>query len=131
MFERWSKHNELTPYADALEEWDDIVGDVWEEPDQIQLNPYTWINEDPLFINKKDIVRKIMTSAFQKSAQFATRFQQILEITWRNKQVDFNILVDKKLKFPVESLSNTIKLLNYFDQYFNSQLPSCTDLGLL
>lgn len=35
VFERWSKHSELTPYADALEEWDDIVGDVWEEPDQI------------------------------------------------------------------------------------------------
>ncbi len=31
-FDRWSKHNDLTPYFDALEEWDDIVGDVWEEP---------------------------------------------------------------------------------------------------
>jgi len=46
-------------------------------------------------------------------------------------QVDFNILVDEKLRNPVESLSNTIKLLNYYTQFFNSQLPSCTDLGLL
>lgn len=72
-----------------------------------------------------------MTSAFQKSSQFATRFQVILEIYWRNMQVDFNILVDEKLRNPVESLSNTIKLLNYYTQFFNSQLPSCTDLGLL
>lgn len=49
VFERWSKHHELTPYADALEEWDDIVGDVWEEPDQLVLNPFFWINENPLY----------------------------------------------------------------------------------
>ena len=42
-FERWSKHNDLTPYADALEEWDDIVGDSWEEPDSLNLDPKTWI----------------------------------------------------------------------------------------
>ena len=48
-FERWSKHNDLTPYAEALEEWDDIVGDTWDEPDSIYLDPKTWIQEDPLY----------------------------------------------------------------------------------
>ena len=33
VFERWSRHKDLSPYADALEEWDDIVGDNWEEPE--------------------------------------------------------------------------------------------------
>lgn len=42
-FERWSKHNDLTPYADALEEWDEKVGDSWEEPDSLKLDPKTWI----------------------------------------------------------------------------------------
>lgn len=42
-FERWSKHNDLTPYADALEEWDEKVGDSWEEPDALMLDPKTWI----------------------------------------------------------------------------------------
>ena len=42
-FERWSKHNDLTDYAEALEEWDDIVGDTWDEPDSIKLDPKTWI----------------------------------------------------------------------------------------
>jgi len=34
-------------YADALEEWDDIVGEKWEEPDEkaLALNPLTWISE--------------------------------------------------------------------------------------
>jgi len=49
VFERWSKHNELTPYSEALEEWDDKVGDLWEEPESLVLNPTTWINENPLF----------------------------------------------------------------------------------
>jgi len=42
-FERWSKHNDLTPYADALEEWDEKVGDNWDEPDSLKLDPKTWI----------------------------------------------------------------------------------------
>ena len=32
-FERWSKHSDLEKYANALEEWDDLVGDNWEEPE--------------------------------------------------------------------------------------------------
>ncbi len=28
-FERWSKHQELTVYSEALETWDDKVGDDW------------------------------------------------------------------------------------------------------
>lgn len=49
VFERWSKHDELTPYANALEEWDDMVGDDWEAPDKNYLNPYDWIKEDDLY----------------------------------------------------------------------------------
>jgi len=29
-FERWSRHDEMTPYVSVLEEWDDLVGDDWE-----------------------------------------------------------------------------------------------------
>lgn len=28
-FERWSRHDEMTPYVSVLEEWDDMVGDDW------------------------------------------------------------------------------------------------------
>ena len=59
-FKRWSKHADLQPYADALEEWDDIVGDSWEEHDDEHLNPLTWIQENKLYIDHKDIVRDII-----------------------------------------------------------------------
>lgn len=47
-FIRWSKHGDLKIYADALEEWDDIVGDrdKWGEPDDkggLALDPFSWI----------------------------------------------------------------------------------------
>jgi len=45
-FKRWSKHGDMRSYANALEEWDDMVGDNWDEPDSEYLNPITWINED-------------------------------------------------------------------------------------
>jgi hypothetical protein len=37
-------------YADALEEWDDIVGETWDQPDEkmLALNPMPWI-QDRLF----------------------------------------------------------------------------------
>jgi len=48
-FERWSKHTDLEPYANALEEWDEKVGDSWDAPDSNKLDPKTWIQEDPLY----------------------------------------------------------------------------------
>ena len=56
VFERWSKHDDLTPYANALEEWDDMVGDDWEAPERNYLNPYDWIKEDELYSNQNLIM---------------------------------------------------------------------------
>lgn len=96
-FERWSKHNDLTPYADALEEWDEKVGDNWDEPDSLKLDPKTWIQEDPLYTNQKEMVTDILKSAFEKMRLFMTRFAPLLEIYWRNKQADLKILVNEEL----------------------------------
>ena len=94
-FERWSKHSDLSPYADALEEWDDIVGDKWDEPDSPKLDPKEWIQSDPIYSDHPEIVRNILEDAFGKLRKFATNFQPLFEIYWRNKQFDMNILVDE------------------------------------
>ena len=31
-FERWSRHGDLLDYVNVLEEWDEKVGDNWDEP---------------------------------------------------------------------------------------------------
>ena len=72
-----------------------------------------------------------MASAYNKANQFLTRFQPILEIYWRNKQFDMNILIDEQLKNPVDSLSHTLSLLKWQQTYFQSNLPGMTDIGLL
>lgn len=48
MIERWSKHPEFLPYIQALEEWDEIIGEKWAKPDSNYLNPSYWIKEHPM-----------------------------------------------------------------------------------
>ena len=55
-FKRWSKHADLQPYADALEEWDDIVGDVWEEHDDEHLNPFSWVSENLYYTQQQTMI---------------------------------------------------------------------------
>lgn len=70
VFERWSKHDDLTPYANALEEWDDMVGDDWEAPDKNFLNPHDWIKEDDLYKAQNGTLEDIISSAFTKADAF-------------------------------------------------------------
>ena len=76
-------------------------------------------------------VEEIVNSAYDKANMFLTRFQPLLEIYWRNKMFDMNILVDVNLVNSVESLSNTLTLLKYYTAHFQTQLPGTTDIGLL
>jgi hypothetical protein len=77
------------------------------------------------------MVQEIIESAFDKVMRFLTRFQPLLEIYWRNKQVDLGILVHERLRNPVESLGNTIRLFNFYHTYFSSNLPSMTDIDFI
>ena len=70
-------------------------------------------------------------SAYKKAKVFLARFQPILEIFWRNDQFDIEILVNQRLKNSVENLQNVMKLFKFYQQHFQVNLPSCTDIGLL
>lgn len=61
-----------------LEEWDDIVGDSWDEPEILTLNPITWINDTEIFKTKKEKVDELVNKAYLKSKHFLSRFQPIL-----------------------------------------------------
>lgn len=78
------------------------------------------------------MVEEIINNAFSKMKFFLTRFQPILEIYWRNKQINLeDILMDEKLKNPVEGITNTINLFIYQHEYFSSKLPNKADIGLI
>ena len=59
-FERWSKHSDLEDYANALEDWDDLVGENWEEPEQTCLDPQTWIVDNPVQRTHEDTIRNLI-----------------------------------------------------------------------
>ena len=132
-FERWSKHTDLLLYSEALETWDDKVGEDFGESslESTSLDPVSWISEHPIQKNREQEVKDVIKSAYAKAKQFMTRFQPILEIYWRNLQFDINVLVDVNLVNAVESLQNTLNLLKYYQAYFQSNLPSNCDIGLL
>jgi hypothetical protein len=130
-FERWSKHSDLTPYADVLEEWDDIVGDSWDEPDTPVLDPKTWIQDNVLHQDQKKLVQDILVNAFSKMKKFLTRFQPILEIYYKNKEIDFLMLTNERLKNPIDSLHNSLALFNHYHELFSSSLPTKADIGLI
>ena len=130
-FERWSKHSDLEDYANALEEWDQAVGDNWEEPEQTTLDPQTWIVDHPTQRTHEDTIKMLIRSAYEKAETFLTRFQPLLEIYWRNKQFDTAILVDENTKNPVDVLQNVLRILRYYQNHFAANLPQCTDIGLI
>lgn len=89
------------------------------------------MTEQEFFRYKEDNVNKIIDSAYKKAQSFLARFQPILEIYWRNKQFDIEILVNERLKNPIENLTNVMKLFKFYQHHFQTNLPSCTDIGLL
>ena len=113
-FERWSKHSDLEDYANALEDWDDLVGENWDEPEQTCLNPQTWIQDHPVQKSHEETIRTLISNAYSKAEQFLARFQPLLEIFWRNKQFDIEIIVNELTRNPVDALTNTLKLLKFY-----------------
>ncbi len=95
-------------------DWEDTVGDDWDTPDFLFLDPDTWIHNDPIYKTKQEEIDTIVDNAFKKSSQFLYRFQPLLQIYWRNKQFAVQTLLKENLKGPVESLQNTLKLLKFY-----------------
>jgi hypothetical protein len=73
-FERWSKHESLTPYRKQLEDWDEPIGDPWELDESLYLDPKLWVQDDPIHTNHKAVVQEVLESAFSKVDRFLQRF---------------------------------------------------------
>jgi dynein heavy chain len=130
-FERFSKHPSMKLYADALEEWDDRIGDNWEAPDSLFLNPIDWIKENKLHSDCYLNINSIFDSAFDKAAAFTSRFREVLEMFWMNERADLSICVHERLRNPTDSLQHAINLFLYQDEVFSKSIPASTNLGLI
>ena len=130
-FERFSKHPEMKIYADALEEWDDRIGDNWEAPDDLFLDPVEWIKDNKVYTEKNTNINKILKSCFDKAETFTSRFREVLEMYWVDQKVDLSIIVNPRLKNPTDCLQHVINLFLFQDEKFQTGIPSTTSLGLI
>lgn len=78
-FERWSRHDEMTPYVSVLEEWDDLVGDDWEQPLSNYLNPQDWLDKQPQE-EYSDKVKTILDQAFGATMNYLHQFNDYLMV---------------------------------------------------
>mmetsp|Transcript_20672 Transcript_20672/g.31581 ORF Transcript_20672/g.31581 Transcript_20672/m.31581 type:complete len:222 (+) Transcript_20672:321-986(+) len=77
------------------------------------------------------MVSRIIVSSFSKLREFLSRFSSMLEINWRNKQVDLDILTNERLRNPIDSLKNTLRLFKYQNELFSAKLPKMAEIGLI
>jgi len=77
------------------------------------------------------MVSRIIVSAFGKVKEFLSRFQSMLEINWRNKQIDLDILTNERLRNPIDSLKHTLRLFKFQNELFSSKLPKMAEIGLI
>ncbi len=130
-FERWSKHDELTPYANALEQWDELVGGNWDEPENNSVDPKVYICDQEIFQSKESKIRTVISSAYEKGFLFLNEFKEYLHDYWANDRADFNLLLNDRVQRPVETLTSALKLFGIQKQKFLDQIPETCNLGIL
>ena len=130
-FERWSKHDELTPYANALEQWDELVGGNWDEPESNSVDPKVYICEQESFQSKETRLRTIVSSAYDKGFSFLVQFKEFLHDFWADDRADFNLLLHDRVLRPVETLTSALKLFGLQKQKFLDKIPETCNLGIL
>ena len=72
-----------------------------------------------------------MDDAFNKSDKYIINFKPYLQIYYDNLHINYDIILDEKLKNPQEVLPELLKRLNRQIEDFENYLPQEKDLGLL
>lgn len=118
-------------YADALEEWVDMIGENWEAPDDLFLDPIEWIKGNKTYTGQSASVNTIFSSSFDKTEMFTERFREILQMCWINQKADLSIVVHERLKNATDSLQHVINLFLCQDELFSTGIPTSANLGLM
>lgn len=128
--ERWSRHPKLSEFASALDEWDDKVADTWDPPDNLCLDPKLWLLEEPEYSEVNSILSAIISEAFSRVDTVVEQFQGYLHHYWKNKEVDFGVIQNARLKGQVEAFTNVCALFQAQKELFDT-IPKVSNTGLL
>jgi len=84
----------------------------------MELTPRPWISENVLYKERRKNVEEVLDDSYSKAHQFLGRLQPLLEIYWRNKQFDKQILVNDRVKSQVETMGHVIRLFEHYHNLF-------------
>ena len=72
-----------------------------------------------------------MDDAFDKADKYIINFKPYLQIYYDNLHINYDVILNEKLKNPQEVLPELLKMLNKEIDDFENYLPQEKDLGLL
>lgn len=130
VIERWSKHKEFLPYANALEEWDEIIGDKWIMPEQIHLNPMPYLRENPFYRTFLQTMNTLLTNSFTRIDVFFREFRLYLNYYWTDLTTNFALLEDDNMKYQNKVYQSMLDLYRNEQVIFEEELIQYGDIGL-
>ncbi|CAK95203.1 unnamed protein product (macronuclear) [Paramecium tetraurelia] len=130
VIERWSKHPDFLQYVQALEEWDEIIGDKWTQPDSINLNPSYWIKEHPMNNIFMHEISQELDQAFSKLEFFQKEFNEYLNLIWRQENSEIEQLENPRLMYQSKIFSCALKSAQLIDHILQQKLIPQVDIGL-
>ena len=128
-FERWSRHDDMTPYVNILEEWDDMVGENWEMPDSNFLDPNEMLDSSEIALVNTHL-KTILEEAFLRTDKYLAGLNESLMIYWENSKLDLDLFKNPRLVREVESIQCSLQILKFQKEKLQFGIPFQADLGL-
>mmetsp|Transcript_28718 Transcript_28718/g.25827 ORF Transcript_28718/g.25827 Transcript_28718/m.25827 type:complete len:262 (-) Transcript_28718:900-1685(-) len=130
MIERWSKHPDFAPYANALEEWDEIIGEKWIMPENKYLSILWYLKDNKDYNRFRPEMHRMLETSFKRVDSMLSDLDDKLDFYWRDANTDFSILANDRLKDQTYIFTSLLRLYNLQADEFSEQIiPGC-DLGL-
>jgi hypothetical protein len=107
------------------------VCDVWDHPDDTRLNVEEWIVGNPSVDNKSVFVKDLIDNSFKQVETYMRNFHKFLEKVYENENIDFNLLLNEKIKDPALFIPLLFKRFKGQIDDFDNYLPESKDLGML
>lgn len=128
--ERFSKHTEFLPYAEVLEEWDEIIGEKWVMPESKHLNILWYLKDNYTYKSYQNTIEDMFEGSFKRIENYLSGFEYYLNFYWRDTHTDFAILANEKLKKQNKVFEMILKLYRELVKIFEEGVPESDDLGV-
>ena len=130
VIERFSKHVEFLPYAEALEEWDEIIGEKWVMPENKYLNISWFLEGNQTFRTFTSKLSSLFEVSFVRINAFLKNFNYYLNFYWRDINTDFSVLANDRLMKQSLVYETILKLYRELVRIFEEGIAESADLGV-